>query len=241
MIQTKIEKRSIYYPVEIITRQDLTTQTTTNCNMKDLYDEWMSPTSIPESKESQTDSLFLLSNSIDNFQGNGNLASRKDKNKKLNDKSHLAQEIITQARSFRNLINADLSNTDLSNANLIGADLSNANLSDVNLTGANLINADLVFANLTNANLTTTYLNGADLSNANLSDVNLSHANLSNVNLSYARLFHADLTETDLSTVRSVEGTLFGKNKGISDSMKDWLISIGAIFEHYLAKAISDR
>jgi uncharacterized protein YjbI with pentapeptide repeats len=235
LIQTEIEKRSMYYSVEIITRQDTTTQTTTSCNMKDLYDEWISPTPIPESKEPQASSRFSLGDSIaqeaDGLQGNRNLASPRDKDKELNNKSSLVQEIITQARSFRNLINADLSNTDLSNVNLTGADLSHANLGGANLTGANLINADLVLANLTNANLTTAYLNGADLSKANLSEVNLTQANLSNVNLSYARLFRVDLTGTDLSTVGNARGAFFGNNKGISDFMKDKLISIGAIFE----------
>jgi uncharacterized protein YjbI with pentapeptide repeats len=249
LIQTEIEKRSMYYSVEIITRYDTTTQTTTSCNMKDLYDEWISPTPILESQESQASSRFSLGDSIaekiNNLQGNRNLASQRDEDKELNNKSSLVQEIITQARSFRNLINADLSNTDLSNVNLTGADLSHANLGGANLTGVNLINADLVLANLTSANLTTAYLHGADLSKANLSDVILAHTDLSNVNLSYARLFRADFTGTDLSSVGSIRGAFFGNNKGISDFMKDKLISIGAIFEDYpddsLSEALSGR
>jgi uncharacterized protein YjbI with pentapeptide repeats len=235
----------MYYSVKIITHQYTTTQTTTDCNMKDLYDEWISPTPILKSDESQADYRFSLSDLIDNLRYNGNLESQKDKDDGLNNKLRLVQEIITQARSFRNLINADLSNTDLSNVNLTGADLSHANLGGANLTGVNLINADLVLANLTSANLTMAYLHGADLSKANLSDVILAHTDLSNVNLSYARLFRADFTGTDLSSVGSIRGAFFGNNKGISDFMKDKLISIGAIFEDYpddsLSEALSDR
>jgi hypothetical protein len=69
--------------------------------------------------------------------------------------------------------NADLSQTDLSNAILIRANLEGAKLNNAILTNANLSGAKLNDANLTNA-----VLRGANLSEANIIDTNFQAADL---------------------------------------------------------------
>ncbi len=89
------------------------------------------------------------------------------------------------------LINADLSGTDLSEADLINADLSGADLSEADLRKANLSWADLSDANLSGADLTGAILTGADLSGANLREADLSKANLTWADLTRAILCEA--------------------------------------------------
>ncbi len=74
------------------------------------------------------------------------------------------------------LIEANLSQGDLSGANLIYTDLREANLTDANLTGADLMGADLRDANLTRTNLTgagynkfTQFPEGFDVKEAGMS------------------------------------------------------------------------
>ncbi|MHC5614956.1 MAG: pentapeptide repeat-containing protein [Nostoc sp.] len=149
------------------------------------------------------------------------------------------------------LNNADLSHGDLQRANLLctdlnGADLSGANLSSTNLRIVNLSGADLSRVNLSNAKL----ISDVDLSDANLSDANLSNADLSEANLSRADLSAADLTDANLSNANlsgadlreanlrradlsraKVEEAKFGRNKGLTETLKINLEKRGAKFE----------
>ena len=135
---------------------------------------------------------------------------------------------------------ANLSGTDLSGANLWGADLSGTNLkrvdlSEADLSGANLKRADIRDSNLSGANLRRVDLIEADLSRANLSGANLSRvnfrgANLCKTNFRGANLRRSDLRETDF-TEAIVELARFGLNQGISQDMKQYLISRGAVFD----------
>jgi uncharacterized protein YjbI with pentapeptide repeats len=109
--------------------------------------------------------------------------------------------------SNADLRNANLSGADLRGADLIDADLSNAHLSDANLSDAYLDSANLGGALLDGANLGGTYLSGADLRGADLIDADLSNAHLSDANLSDANLSYANLRGTDLS-----DATLSGAN-----------------------------
>ncbi len=137
---------------------------------------------------------------------------------------------------------ANLSKTDLSGANLWGADLSGtilreANLSEADLSGANLWRADLrksnlTFTNLRRVDLSEADLSGADLNGANLTRANFRGTNLSNTNFRGANLRSSDLRETDF-TGAIVELAKFGSNQGISQNMKQNLISRGAIFDSY--------
>jgi len=86
------------------------------------------------------------------------------------------------------LFSQELIQADLSDANLSHADLGDANLSHADLSDANLSHADLGDANLSHADLSD-----ANFSHADLSDANLSRADLSDANLSGARLSDANL------------------------------------------------
>jgi uncharacterized protein YjbI with pentapeptide repeats len=165
------------------------------------------------------------------------------------EKQNLVKDILDRPmmrRSLRSdLMFANLSGAKLSGANLSGANLSGANLSGANLSGANLIHAGLINANLNFTNMSGAKLIGAKLSGANLSHADLggadlggadlSRANLNFTNLSGASLCHASLISVDLRSVNlsnaSVDKAHFGYNKGISESMKEDLLTRGAIFE----------
>ena len=102
-----------------------------------------------------------------------------------------------------NLIEADLSEMDLSGANLANVDLSgakliSADLSDVNFSNAYLASANLSFARLVKTNFSFTYLGGCDLSFANFDRANLSGAYLASAKLSFADLSGADLSFANL-------------------------------------------
>lgn len=135
---------------------------------------------------------------------------------------------------------ANLSKADLSGANLWGADLSGTNfkgadISETDLSGANLRRADLRGVNLSRANFRRANLSEADLRGANLSKANLSKANLratdlSETNLTGANFRNADLREANFNNA-IVEFTRFGCNQGISQYMKNDLISRGALFD----------
>ena len=140
---------------------------------------------------------------------------------------------------FRFLKQADLVGKEKCIVSLIEADLSNANLSNpnsfyvlksgnLNLDGANMHSANLShalwsestfrFANLTSANLSHASLSDVNLSDANLSDANLNcaylcdailhNANLSGADLSGADLSYAKVSEKQLASVKSLKGTI---------------------------------
>jgi uncharacterized protein YjbI with pentapeptide repeats len=128
--------------------------------------------------------------------------------------------------------------TDLAGGNLLGTDLSGLDLSAADLhhaylRGADLSDADLSEANLSRVNLSGADLSGAYLSNANLSDSNLYRASLALANLSGANLRGANLQEVNLSNANLshtiVENAVFGKNSGMSESMREQLQAGGAV------------
>jgi hypothetical protein len=90
-----------------------------------------------------------------------------------------------------NLVQANLSEANLTGTNLIKAALQYASLSGANLQNANLSGANLQNANLNRANLQNANLSGANLQGSNLSAANLQNANLSETNLQKANLFNA--------------------------------------------------
>jgi len=76
--------------------------------------------------------------------------------------------------------------------------LMEANLSEIDLSGANLMLAILVDANLFEANLSGAKFKLANLSRANLSEANLSKADLSWTTLAFVKLLETNLSNTDL-------------------------------------------
>lgn len=157
-----------------------------------------------------------------------------------------------------NLKSARLNNANLSRANLQDSILSSAFVSHGKLMGTNLTRAQLNcarldFANLTKAILVDTNLKEAFLTNAvfvesNLRNANFSHTNLSNANFSDADLTDADLTNARLGGAYLINSILVGtkldnavvrnarfggENVGLSEFMKQDLISRGAIFDDY--------
>jgi uncharacterized protein YjbI with pentapeptide repeats len=133
------------------------------------------------------------------------LASLIEKERELN-----RRRKVTIGTNEFNLVNVDLSwsnlsGMDLSGRNLANADLRGAYLSRANLTRANLINADLRGAYLIESNLTR-----ANLTNADLRGANLSRANLSGVILINAQLREVGLTDVDLTGVNLVNADLRG-------------------------------
>ncbi len=147
--------------------------------------------------------------------------------------------------SFANLRGANLIGANLSHANLRGADLNHANLIGAYLRGAYLILANLSHANLSGANLSHANLSGAYLSFANLSHANLSGANLSYADLRGADLNHANLRGADLNhanligtylilanlSLANVKNARFDYNSGVSEFLKQDLITRGAKFD----------
>ena len=126
----------------------------------------------------------------------------------------------------------DLAGANLLAANLSGIDLNEANLKQANLRGVDLTDADLSeanlsYVNLSGADLSGAYLENADLSNANLYRTSLALANLIGANLSNANLVEANLSSANLSQA-IVTGAKFGKNTGLSESMKLSLQERGA-------------
>ncbi len=97
------------------------------------------------------------------------------------------------------------------------------------LQGVDLSDADLSGAHLTAAHLSGAHLNFSDLSGAHLIGANLSFSNL----------IDADLRDADLRDAEVLE-TRFGNNLGMTQSLKEDLISRGAIFgeEDYSKKKI---
>ena len=98
-----------------------------------------------------------------------------------------------------NLIEANLSKTNLEGADLERARLQGANLGDANLQGAILNGAKLEGANLITANLQGAKLEGADLSKTDLTGANLRDANLAGALLLNANLAGPDLAGANLA------------------------------------------
>jgi Pentapeptide repeats (8 copies) len=100
---------------------------------------------------------------------------------------------------------------------LIEADLSNAQLSEANLNGAFLYDANLGGANLSEADLRASYLSNADFYQADLSGADLSGSEMNGVNLNETDLTNADLRRVDLSGANLVNTNLSGANLSGAD------------------------
>lgn len=157
------------------------------------------------------------------------------------DEKELLIKTIKANRGLKilNLRSADLSGVDFSTIDLANFRLRfrRTNLNDslpAYLRKANLWGADLSKANLSRANLSE-----ANLSRANLSEADLSYADLSKVHFSYANLRGADLREANLreANLRGADlmhAKFSSDSLGMTEELKQDLISRGAIFEDSL-------
>ena len=107
-------------------------------------------------------------------------------------------------------IRPDLRYTKLLNATLSDINLSHVNLRDAILNGTNLFSANLSSTNLTNAGLSNTDLTHANLNRASLKDANLNHAQLNGANLQGANLSNAVLSAVSLSNANLSDAILNG-------------------------------
>jgi len=140
------------------------------------------------------------------------------------------------------LSSANLKDTILRSVNLNRTDLRRAILVNVDLRNATLKNADLRDANLTNANLSESNLTGADLRGANfdfLINTRRSRGPLSRrkkihftlVNPSHFSNLNQSHRIADNLSGANVTNTRFGRNFGISKSLRRDLEYRGAIFD----------
>ena len=108
-------------------------------------------------------------------------------------------------KSTIDLIEADLSNTNLFNIDLRDANLYKANLSHSDLREADLRSTNLKGANLKDAKLSGANLSFADLHNANLKDADLSFVNLSYADLKGSKLSGANFSDAVLTNVKNLK------------------------------------
>ncbi len=116
-----------------------------------------------------------------------------------------------------NLFGANLIEKNLSTTNLSVADLRYANLTRVNLNLANLSKANLSWANLRKTNLSDSNLNGANLRWANLSKADIRRADISDVDFTWANLDGVDLKDRNLAKVNFRWVDLAGANLSGAD------------------------
>lgn len=132
------------------------------------------------------------------------------------------------------LMVADLTGAILEKANLLRANLSDAILENCNLNDASLNRgympsaklggtSQLERTDLCGANLLCVDLSGANLRGAYLVRTNLNRVNFHDVNLDGADLKGANLTRVNLDEVRSLEGTVFEGNVGLTEELKHML------------------
>ena len=110
------------------------------------------------------------------------------------------------------LMGADLSDTDLSEANLTGAFLYLANLSGAFLGGTNLTAADVRAVDATSAILNNVNLTGADLRDATLVGVSMIQADLTHADLRGTDFTGADLTNATTSAACYDSATQWPEN-----------------------------
>jgi uncharacterized protein YjbI with pentapeptide repeats len=164
------------------------------------------------------------------------------------EKQNLIRDILDRPIQCRKLKGMDLRGARLNGADLRGADLMGANLRFANLDGtnfgdANSINKEDLVKNLFDGIYTSMrFTNRRRFSRSRVTKrrvdkirrankhTNLSDANLSDSSLIGANLIGANLIGINLRDAK-VKGAKFGNNLGISKSMKQDLISRGAIFE----------
>ncbi len=144
----------------------------------------------------------------------------------IDEKSLLIEEIVTQGTEGRDLSDADLRGADLRGAYLIGAYLRNTKIDEKTKLDPKWRKV----WEIVNQGAKGQDLSDADLSDANLRSADLRSADLIGAYLSGAYLRSADLSDADLSGA-NVKNTRFSDNKGISESLKQDLITRGAIFE----------
>ena len=115
----------------------------------------------------------------------------------------LTLSLQTQLRGInlggRDLAAFFLRDRDMVDAQLENTDLCAASLTHTNLKDASLETAAMRYADLENADLERVELWGADLDHADLDDANLQGADLRYANLDSAVLAHADLRGADLA------------------------------------------
>ena len=124
-------------------------------------------------------------------------------------KAHDVNLVVRRSRKQRSpgilLPNAELIDADLSNSNLRQADLSGANLLDVDLNNSCLRRAKIPGADLTEADAIRADFRGADLSDAVLVGARLRYARFWGTDLSGADLTNADITGAHLRGADGLE------------------------------------
>jgi hypothetical protein len=149
--------------------------------------------------------------------------------------------------SFSHLV--DIAQLDLSK-DFAGANLSEIDLSQVDFHGADLRDSNFKNTQLKNANLSGANLRGADLRGTDLSHATLQRADLRSVLWDKAILRSADLAEAKFSSRALVKAEALGDarfspDSRISRSMKEVLLSRGALLEmkasEEIVKTIQER
>lgn len=121
------------------------------------------------------------------------------------------------------LSNINLSDKDFTNSNFYCAEISNVaffqtNLTNTNFSGAVLTDVTLQYANLTKANFSGTEFNSVSFNNVtsdNLKDTNFSYSDLSRVNITGKQLLYAHLYKTRLNISQLIE--LYRNGKDLSN------------------------
>ncbi len=115
------------------------------------------------------------------------------------------------------MINANLSQADLTDACLNGAKLSGANLTEAKLRGANLKSASLIEAKLVRTDLTNTNFNRANLSQAIFSSVKLKNTVFYDAKMPNGKVF----SHLNLDTVN--DGNILSKQIALKLNASDLL------------------
>ncbi len=140
-----------------------------------------------------------------------------------------------------NLSRTQLKGADLFMANLLAADLSGANLSDANLKAAQLYATDLSGANLSRVSLINTHLDGANLDSADFYQAELGSTVFASVDLSKVigldTVKHFGPSTIGIDTIYRSQGNIpvgFLKGAGIDDTFIKYIRSlVGKPFEYY--------
>jgi hypothetical protein len=126
---------------------------------------------------------------------------------------------VGRLTQYRECVNCDLRNLNLSASNFINVNLNQAKLINTNLSysdmrGSNFSNANLSNVNFSEAILEALYPDSEDsrivsnFSNANLENVNFTKADLSYANLKDANISGANFTDTNLSNATWIDGRI---------------------------------
>jgi hypothetical protein len=149
-------------------------------------------------------------------------------------------DLVGHRETIPDLVEADLSGTNLARADLVRADLKGADLNGADIRNANLLGADLRMANLRGtrlfgANFASAKLNGADLRSALLIAADLRDADLSGADLSDSTMWTTSMANVDFSGAKGLETV---KHAGPSSIGIDTIYrSKGEISEVFLQRA----